>query len=227
MNKQYCDYNGYPGTIQDDGSFDGGDTAAILGTLWFFGEAHDFTVPWDFDASLPVRHTDKSKWYGQPDRFSRDQLVAVLCGLLENNSSPFAIQKLFRRHRKRHFLTAWNTRRNGIMDAPEKTPDFTGPEVWALWLRIYKPWWMRIVLCFLDLETLASAVHWRWFRRDRVTRNHMLVSLASKKHSPTLVSRLANRINNWPDLIQRWEDHCRAVGEYPTAALFREFVKKP
>lgn len=214
------DENGYPGTRDSvTGEFDGGDTAAILGTLWFFGQMLE--LPLYTFRNAPVRHYDKNKWYGQPDRFSRDQLIPVLCGYV-----TFAgyYHWLFDLHKRRYFLTAWNTRKNGSMDAPKKFPDITGPEVWALWLRIFKPWWARLVLPLLDLETLVSAIHWRFFRKDRVCRNHMLVLLAARKALPTVTTRLADYITDWPDLIQRWTDHCEVVGEYQTGHLFRKEV---
>lgn len=215
---KYCDKDGYPGTLQEDGTWDGGDTAAILGTLWFFNKGPSLPLP--FNGNAPARHPDKSKWYGQPDRFSRDQLIPILCDLAMNSS---VIPRLRTSHKSRYYLTAWNTRKNGVMDAPKKFPDFTGPEVWALWLRVYKPWWARLVLPFLDLELLLSAIHWRFFRKDRVTRNHMLSLLACNKVLPNLVTKLAYNITNWDALVTRWDEHCKAVGEYPTAELFRDY----
>lgn len=219
------DENGYPGCRMEDGSFDGGDTASILGTLWFFGEFMDVELPWHAQAQVPIRHPDSTKWYSQPDRFSRDQLKAVLAGMLPHGRAPWQ-KALCDAHKKRHFLTAWNTKKNGAMDVPEKRPDFTGPTIWALWIRLLKPWWGRAVLPLLDLELLFSAIHWRLFRKDRVTRMHLLTSLAAYKYSPTWISRLVARINNWEDLAQRWVNHCNATGEYQTGHLFQEEIRK-
>ncbi len=213
------DENGYPGTKQSDDSYDGGDTAAILGTLWFFGQFLNKSIP--MRDGKPIRHPNQSKWYGQVDRFSRDQLIATLAGNLGGHKVD-NIDSLYAAHKSRLFLTAWNSKKNGAMDVPNKTPDFTGPEVWSLWLRIYKPSWAKLVLPILDIELLIGAVHWRFFRKDRVTRNHILSSLASRKNNPTILSRLADKLNNYPDLVQRWEDHCNAVGEYQTANLFKQ-----
>lgn len=225
---KYCDESGLPGAVDPSyGTWDGGDTAAILGTLWFFGQMHDHGL--SFSDQAPTRHPDVTKWYGQSDRFSRDQLIAVLCGLTLAKLfmfGGFSVAALYRAHKRRCFLTAWNTRKNGAMDAPKKFPDITGPEIWALWLRLLKPAWARLVLPILDLETLASAIHWRLGRKDRVTRNHMLVLLTARKHLPTFVTRLADYITDWEDLINRWDAHCQAVGEYPTADLFRREVGK-
>lgn len=222
MIKEYCDNRGYPGTRQYDGTFDGGDTAAVLGTLWFFGEATHLTLPWNYDQNAPLRHPNALAWYGQPDRFSRDQLIAVLCGM----TSLYRVEhrRLFNAHKQKWFITAWNYRANGSMDAKQKFPDITGPEIWALWIRLKKPWWARLVLCTLDLETLVSAIHWRLGRKDRVTRNHMLICLNAHNTLPTLASRLANLINDWRELSDRWSAHCEAVGEYPTGELFAKAI---
>jgi hypothetical protein len=108
------------------------------------------------------------------------------------------------------------------MDAPDKTPDFTLFEIWGLWLRVYRPFWARSILWLLDIETLIGSLHWRFLRKDRVTRNHMLVVITQNEIMPTWTSWLSHKITNFNDLVSRWEDHCVAVGEYPTADLFRK-----
>lgn len=224
----YCDKYGYPGTMQK-GIFNGGDTAAILGTLWYFGEFFHQELPafYSFDGQqlIPLRHPDNRFWWGDDDRFSRDQLKAVQCGYLVNPDKE-TCDKLYDAHKRNKFLVAWNRKENGQDDPPDQRRDVTALTTWANWLRIYKPKGMRLVLGLCDLELLFSALHWRYFRKDRVSRNHMLCSLAAYEHSPTLISRLVFHINNWDDLITRWEGHCETVCEYPTAHLFRERVRK-
>lgn len=237
----WVDDRGFPGTQGEDGQYDGGDSAAIIGNLMALGAVESAAViP---GAIIPVklrllrsliikpdgmvRHPDKSKWYGQTDRFSRDQLIPILCSFV--GSIPDADTRLvFRLHRARKFLTAWNTKKNGVMDTPDKFPDITGPEVWALWCRVLGgPWWLNLLLPILDLETLAGSISWRYFQpaTNRVTRNHMLVCLTGMKKFPTVTMRLANWINNWPDLTARWAAHSKAVGEFPTADLFLAALK--
>lgn len=229
------DDRGFPGTEGEDGQFDGGDTAAIIGTLMALGDPSDIAKGFPSRLSLmramlirdrgPVRHPDESKWYGQPDRFSRDQLIPLLCSYVA--SPGFEQRKLFYFHEKNNFLRAWNTKKNGVMDAPLKTPDITGPEVWALWARVNQgPWWLKVLLPLLDIETLVGSILWRFKRKsNRVCRNHMLVCIVGMKRYPTIVMRLAYHLNDWPDLCDRWDAHCRAVKEYPTADLFRQVVK--
>lgn len=218
------DENGFPGATGLNGEFDGGDTAAIIGTivaldpyaiLMLMEKVH-FLIP----AGFPIRHPDFNKWYGRHDRFSRDQLIPIICAGIATGDPRGFIDLFFRAHRRRKFLTAWNTRKNGTIDAPKKWPDFTGPEVWALWIRFKNPWWKHLVLWFLDLETLFGSIGWRLFPRNNVTRNHMLVALITKAHSPTFVSKLAFRINDWADLLVRWWHHVRENQEYDTAVLF-------
>jgi hypothetical protein len=217
------DPQGYPGAIGEDGTFDGGDTAAIMGTVYALGKDFPSVLQYPFNNGAPIRHPDTTKWYGQPDRFSRDQLIPVLCDLVANDS---VIPLLETSHRKKYFLTAWNTKKNGAMDVPDKKPDITGPTVWALWLRYKRPWWARLVLGLCDLQAFVSALDWRFRRKGRVCRNHMLVSVIAYKYMPTWISQCTYRLNNWDDLISRWDAHCEAVREYNTAELFREAIKK-
>jgi hypothetical protein len=224
---QPVDDKGFPGTIGEQGEFDGGDTAAILGTLLTFSEQGWAQRLYECcSLGTPRRHPDQTRWYGQPDRFSRDQLVPVICAGI-NYKVLYSVDLVYTENKKRHFLTAWNTKKNGAMDVPSKTPDFCGPTIWALWIRYKRPWWARLFLNILDLEGLCSSLHWKYFRKDRVTRNHMLVSIIANRHMPTIVSRLTYKINNWPDLIAKWDAHCEAVREYNTAQLFRDAIKYP
>lgn len=226
MNLKYCDENNQPGTIQADGSYDGGDTAAIIGTIKALSPVNEALLvplpPWNIWSAVPLRHPDITKWYGQPDRFSRDQLIPNLCAQIRLGEA--SLYRLYGAHKRKYFLTAWNTKGNGQIDMPNKFPDICGPEVWALWIRILKPWWAVLALWLLDVQTLIGAFQWRWFTpaTNRVTRNHMLVCIATRDNSPTVTSKLANAVNDWPDLVSRWEAHCAATGEYPTAYLFKQ-----
>lgn len=223
---KYLDKDGLPGTLDYRKILDMGDSAAIAGTLIALGSP-DFTpdILNHFIGAdgLPRRHPDQSRWYGQPDRFSRDQMIPLICAGIRLGGHP-AVDKLYLAHAKRDFKTAWNTRGNGGMEKPTKRPDITGPEIMALWARYLKKKPLR--LAALDMELLTSALDWKLRRKDRVCRNHMLSSLICREFSPTFVSKTAFRTNNWKDLIMRWKDHCTAVGEYQTAPLFENALKK-
>lgn len=227
------DERGYPGTEGDTGEFDGGDTAAIIGNLIALGADEIFPLKLRTMRTMLIqpegllRHPDRTKWWGKPDRFSRDQLIPILASFAGDNQPP-DLQKIFRMHRRKWFCFAWNTKKNGVLDAPGKMPDLTGPEVWALWIRVMDgPWFLKLLLPILDLETLLGSITWRWFQpvTNRVCRNHMLVCIIGQKFIPTITMRLAYWMNNWPDLIDRWWSHTHAVKEYPTAILFDKAVK--
>lgn len=229
------DERGFPGT-QDNmtGQFDGGDTAAIVGNLIALG-FNDALLRMKLRLMRSmlirtdglVRHPDQSKWYGQPDRFSRDQLIPIMCSFV-GEPVERDCREVYRRHRAHYFLYAWNTKKNGAMDVPDKMPDITGPETWALWARIHGgPWWLKLLLPILDLETLVGSMLWRWFQPDtnRVCRNHMLVCITGMKKFPSITMRLAYWLNDWKDLIAKHRAHCDAVGEYQTADLFERAIK--
>jgi len=222
---------GLPGAIGEAGEFDGGDTAAILGTVVSLQEQEELptkllnhiTV---HAGGIPRRHPDITKWYGQPDRFSRDQLTPVICAGVRL-AREINVDDIFEQHQAKKFLTAWNTRGNGQMDLPKKFPDITGPEIWALWLRYKKPWWAFLFVWLLDIETLVGSIIWRWFKKpgDRVCRNHMLVLATGRLVYPTLTMRIADWITDWADLTMRWQGHCHDTREYDTSPLFQRFVR--
>ena len=222
------DDKGYPGAIGIYGAYDGGDAAAILGNLFALCDDGqlDFwlqKMAFQMEGEAPRRHWDKSKWYGQEDRFSRDQLIPMICAGIRCRTR--ISDRTFSLHKRRHFLTAWNARGCGAIDMPAKFPDPTGPEVWALWLRYKKPWWARAVLWALDFETLANAILWRFkSRKNQVTRNHMLVCLTAEKHMPTWTIRLACWLNDWTDLVERWGRHCETCKEFATYSYFLKAI---
>lgn len=227
---------GFPGAVGLDGEFDGGDTASIIGTILsldpnpneLMTKLH-FLIP----EGIPIRHPNWHRWYGRPDRFSRDQLIPMICTGIRYDGFVGVIDLFFDAHKKHWFLKAWNSRKNGVIDVLlKKRPlgifpreDITGPEVWALWIRYKKPRWRRLILWFLDLELFFGAIKWRLKPRNNITRNHMLSSIICRKYSPTWVSRWAYWINNWPDLLGRWYRHLGNTNEYDTFMLFAEAVK--
>lgn len=221
------DENGIPGTMGDDRFFDGGDSCAIAGTIEALGgsvgNALQWVLPEKFiskDTLTPIRHPDKTKWYGQPNRFSRDQLIPFICWCIPHRS--IALELTFCAHAKRGFLTAWNTVGNGDNGKPQ-WPDITGPEVWALWIRYKRPWWGYPLLYVFDIQTFIGSLQWRWFPKNQLCRNHMLVSLAMKTW-PTPWTWLVNKINDWPALASIWREHCYRAYEYDTSDWFEYAV---
>lgn len=214
------DENGIPGAMGDDRYFDGGDSAAIVGTVWACGGRTVSLGKFIGDMGNPVRHPDATKWYGKRNRFSRDQLIPMICAGIKLGQNPY-IDFLYNDHKERWLLTAWNSVPNFTMDDTDtKFPDPCGPEIWALWIRYKKPWWAHAVLWLLDVYTLLGAIQWRLFPKNQLTRNHMLVSLAMRDNLPTVTGWLVNKINNWENLIALWTEHCYRSYEYDTSELF-------
>lgn len=218
---------GMPGTNEREGYVGGGDSAAILGTILTLGNSelvgkfYD-KMPLLLKDGIPVR-SPSLKSFGDKNRFSRDQLIPVICAGIRDVFNP-TVHKIFAAHKKHFFLYAWNTRRNGEADV-KKIADPTLFQVWALWLRYKKPFWRVLILWFCDLEHLIGTFLWMYRVKnnsgDRITRNHMLISFTSFENDSTFISRLSFRLTPFMQLASRWEDHCKAVEEYQTADLFR------
>lgn len=107
------------------------------------------------------RHSDENKWYGDWNRFSRDQAIAFLIGMFNVHLYVDAL-KFFLRHLTRGLLFMTNTRHNFqyktkeehlLKSTPDvewdyswKLPDLTGPEFWNIYLRGFSPIWLPIWL---------------------------------------------------------------------------------
>lgn len=224
MDAAYLDSYGLPGDRQSDGTLDMGDSAAIYFNILALSQEPDDKAN-NYYSVVPLRHPDKSKWWGQPDRCSRDQLIPMLCYAIKRDIKTKFIKEVFVSHLKRLLLLAWNIRGDGAMVMPLKFPDITGPEIFGLWLRVFKPFGYRIMLPFCDIETLVNALLWKYYQpiTNQITRNHMLVCITQRKY-PSITSRLADKINDYNDLVTRWQIHCAVTGEYPTADLFKAEV---
>lgn len=211
---------------------EGGDSCNTASTIIALGGSELLphtcsTLKLFFKDRFPVRHPTRipAYWWGAKNRFSRDQLVAYLCAFIETSGVSWLMEtqyRLFEAHKLKWFFRTWNTKKNGELSPPDKKPDFTGPEIWGLWLRLRRPWWRKLVLWFCDIETLLGAVHWRLGRADNVTSNHMLVCLTQRKNEPTWISDLAFKITPWDSMIGRWRAHCEATYIPPMASMFRK-----
>lgn len=223
LNPQCIDSYGLPATInQADGSLMMGDSCADYFNILALSDLTDDKATLFFDpfSEQPLRHPDHTQWWGMPNRESRDQLLPILCyGAIRHVKTEF-LSAVFKSHMKRLFLFAWNTRGDEV-ESSWQFPDLTTLEVMSLWLRIYRPLGYRLILPIMDLETLVDALLWRYYQPEsnQITRNHMLVCLAHRKDS-TVISRLADRINDYPDLLARWKASNIATGEYLTWPLF-------
>ena len=202
--------------------FDGGDTCSNEYTLQYIlhvTHAVDFNRLRHVNSQLivngiPIRHPDPLKWYSSINRTSRDQYTPYLCWLIASKSSISS--KTLLKRLKHCFLFAWNTRKNFQYptlaehlqrstpdvkwDYRWKLPDFTGPDIWALELRLLSRLYSPIIILayillnLLDLYQLFNVLysiyrHKKAPNYDR--RNLTLKTHASRFFMPTIFSFLA------------------------------------
>lgn len=217
----------------ENGDLDGGDTvhneftrlyceALISGNVGDFYRLYAVLVV----NGIPVRHPDPNKWYSSSNRTSRDALTPYLCYnlLALHKNLPNKAIEFSLTHLKRLWMFAFNTRKNFqyptlnqhlLLSTPDvkwdykwKLPDFCGPDIWSLHLRI---WAVKLhlraflypVLCLLDLHNFLSVISLIWqyksspnnFNTDR--RNISLKLHVSQAVCPTLISKLSWKLYKW------------------------------
>lgn len=179
---------------------------------------HKLKCIFDKPSKLYVRHPDPKMWYSDVNRFSRDQMRPLLYFLglqIKHMGIKAHRRNLFKQHLKHLLLFTWNTKRNFQYESPEehalkstkdvkhnwrsKLPDFTGPEVWATWIRVLRLRVLWPLLLVLDLELLlSSCVKQMMFRLlgqlKHDQRNHALGVHFANSNMPTPVSWLAKLI---------------------------------
>lgn len=167
---------------------------------------------------LILRHSnpdyDASDW----DRMSRDQLQPniIAAGYWDKEE----LQDLNKGCRRRGYLFASNTRRNGatkynhgedvageVRDFSWKLPDLTGPEIMGNLIRAYKAWYLYPILILCDFELLGGAIKWRYFAKHNITMNQTLSQMQAADRMGTPLSWLANKVMPIPKLITLLEDH--------------------
>ena len=211
---------------------DGGDTAQRMG-MYYSGKqwtAHynEYDQPLEPEIDYLIgalqhpnkphiwrRHPDESKWYGDWDRMSRDNMtpIVIMLGLYGYTAvlSDFAIG-LYKRF---SFMT--NTRRNWVYkdkvehDQKEKyakwrpgwkLPDICTFEFWGLIIRGLNLWWLYPVLILSDLEHLIGAIFRRLSSNKDVLNHTMIWCYINKKYRTPLIY-LINRINKKQDLSEK------------------------
>jgi hypothetical protein len=112
------------------------------------------------------RHPDTSKWYGQSDRMSRDQLTSNIVAMGVVNQKML-LKTLIGHLLKRCLLFTTNTRGNFVMPGDSgyrwKLPDITGPSIWGAYLRGFYKYLYPIypivygLLTILDLENVINS----------------------------------------------------------------------
>lgn len=152
---------------------------------------------------------------------SRDQSIPLVISLAFMGMYK-RLGMYFLRHLMRGLLFTTNTRQNALSLKTKKLPDFTGPEFWALYIRSNPITAILLypLLCLFDIETLIGAIVRRLQPlksksgkiNDDVI-NHLTVSIYGAMRFPTPIMWLANKINNYDDLLEKLKYYC---GDHPT-----------
>ena len=152
------------------------------------------------------RHPNTSRWYGQCDRMSRDQITPniVAWGLMgPKGRGRELLNRTLWSNMKRLMLFTTNTKGNSDNYPKDswKLPDFTGPHVWAMYIRAYRAWALYPLLMVLDIENLASNIikHFSYFKNPNNSDdlNNIAYLLQARESMPTPISWLSRMIYNF------------------------------
>lgn len=223
---------------------DGGDTCQREGMFFALAKmskAEDLMLYERFDhvweklhphPGVLLRHCnpeyDASDW----DRMSRDQLQPVIIAFGYWDIQQ--LRKLAWGHLKRGFIFTNNTRQNGATKRNHgqkgysyawKLPDFTGPEIWANFIRAFKAWYLYPLLLVFDLELLFGSIKWRYFPRNNIAMNQTLSKLQGLDRLPTPWTWLAEKICPIEYMIDHIADHFDDFGG-EAADLDMEFFEE-
>lgn len=155
------------------------------------------------------RHCDTTRWYGDWNRFSRDQGHFILGLALSNNVK--ALDAFMKSWRRRLYLWTTNTLGNSDTTTARKLPDGTGPGFWAYAIRckllsgtfsqrmVVGPYKIIIpLLTALDLSlVIDSLVRVYWHGKDKNetdSRNHLKALGLSKLVGDTFLAKLARKL---------------------------------
>lgn len=134
--------------------------------------------------------------YLYESRIPSTPLLAWL-GTVGHEPAQRSAKYLFLAHLKRALLFTWNTRDNGIPreePAPWKLPDLTGPEIWAMWIRVFRVYLLYPLLLVFDVYTLLSSIIYRYLQSSTLQMDHIIVTDFSTRVMPTPTSLLARWI---------------------------------
>jgi hypothetical protein len=182
--------------VKKDG--DGGDTAHTTGVYYsilaFIGQPESAKFAVDaadlrFHLGRFMRHPDPSKWYSNPNNFTRDQNNPLICAAVLNNNLMLIFEIL--RERSRRFYFHFNdesgdqftgTIKNPMPDAP--APVEFGLYASVGWFSI--PWhWIT------DIQLILDATIGRKINGWDADAGLCPLLLARRRVRPTLWSRLA------------------------------------
>lgn len=210
-------------------NWDGGDTAQregmfLCGIFYLQKGGHCSWQDWD-DARTRYnnvigrlnyskgwslrRHPDTTKWYGDVDRMSRDQLTSNIVAL--GFANKVFLRQMLVQHIKRALLFTTNTRKNFQYKTLEehlakstpdvkwdykwKLPDITFSSIWAAYIRGLDMNLLSFLLPLLDLELLiGSLITLYKTKKDPQFCDHLshqMLILQAHHKMPSFVSKLA------------------------------------
>ena len=178
-----------------------------------------------------VRHRQaKRQWIRQYDRGSRDQYTPWICYLTydDSNMSKLLLRRIGRLLWKRRGLFT-NTKKNGVLDTPDKTPDLITPKLLAILLRGRWGVWSYALNWLLDIHTLLATIHWR-FRdpKDNDVCNHLAILATAREVYPTPWIWLSWMVLDKADFRKRlkeywdWPGYAKAGENYKDAYFVAE-----
>lgn len=164
-------------------------------------------------------------WWDEPDRMSRDQCTPLVIAMglygLKKRLLIFTLWHILRLG----FFT--NIRRNGSERSNDgevynsegmrrnynpKLPDLSGPEFWGLLIRGLNLWVFYPFLVLADLQTLFSALIWRYQTKGNDVLNHVLIVRYIVHKYPTPLGWLAAKVMDRPKMYEKFTKYCVRIG---------------
>jgi hypothetical protein len=219
------DENQIIGQMQENGTYDGGDSVNWMGHyIYLTGDKDNFPFVETFEKGFGgyVRHPDpkrsnngfaahyKNPWDGV---ISRDQLVGIIAGLIAKGARG-ALLRAAIHHAAWLFLFSYNNIKNGVNPNNNKDgvnwkwPDLTLFNTWALYLRGFGllSTLTYPILCILDLHLLVSTLLTNR-SKDNDKINYAMRMIIAKDNTPTLISKLAWKILDKDNLVNLIKDY--------------------
>lgn len=209
---------GVLGQIQDSGWIEGGDSLCWTG-LYCYLTKHQIQMAGIFEVhwGAYVRHPDpkaskhgwasfyKSPWTGV---ISRDQLTGLIAGLIANKDTK-AIIRLLMHQSLSLFLFTNNRLINGRDPNQGKFKaigDFTGPDIWALYIRALPRGVGAILwplLIILDIHSLLNTFVINATPKNDDNINSLMKLFIAQDRLPTPTAFLARRLVNKELMIDK------------------------
>lgn len=191
------------------------------------------------------RHPDESKWYGDWDRGSRDQLRTMIhaLGMWHTRGANLWLDRMLAPLRRNWFLLSTNTYRNWVYKdrklhekiSPDvehqtkpKIPDYIGPfsSVWAAIIRAKKIKWLYPLLLILDIKLLLNSFHKFYLSDDDDVINHIQSLIHAAFQFETPFSFMARFILKPDMIIERLELYFEGEDSPEFIELYRPLLER-